>query len=317
MAYSEEEFAHDIGTLDSRSFNPYDILVFRQRPVLRYGDSVAFPLCRRFLLDRCTDGVFWIVSDQCRQSDRFRIFWGAVVEEYAWKLFDSLPLDPPLLRIFRGHKYRGTTGTQTEASDLMLLYEDTLVLVEVSTGRFRRMTKEVGSTYEDDLSRVVLEGGILQLYRVSRDYRDGQLILEGPRASRIKSVLVKYESFPWNATVAAYVRKKAVQQGHCDAVFANECVIIDMEELESVAALMARGVSLVALLDEWQASSCRDQPLKNFLLNRYPSFEKTPAVVREGFKRMAAIMKRRLGMTGPTANDLSAASSVDSQPVGE
>ncbi|MEW6047889.1 MAG: hypothetical protein AB1609_15665 [Bacillota bacterium] len=300
LGSTEEELRRSFGSFDAGRFNPYELTPLRKTPLLRLHDGTVLVLSPRLLLERATEGVFWDLSDYWKaHGERFRAFWGALVEEYAWQLFAQGQRNNRGL--FRSFRYQVPRRGQCDTSDLMLVHEDLLVLVEVNSGRLRLHTKETGDVqrFEEDLERYLLNGGVGQLYRVFQDYQAAYFQLSSFEPRRAIPVVVTFESFPWNLLTAQRIRKLASEKGHCSQEFANSWTIIDLEELEMLTALQEAGHPVGRVIGDWQSSPMWFQPLKNYLIarERYAPHSckiSGPAYVTQGYELMGTRMAELL-----------------------
>lgn len=299
LSLTEEQFRARLTPNFPKSFNPYAILQLTKTPLLELEDGRILVLSADLLLRRVTDGVFWNLSDFWQQhGDRFRIFFGAVIEEYAWRLFGQAIHVYPLHCAYHSIPYEGENGSQQHGSDIMLQYEDALVLFEINSGRLRLTTKETGkiARFDEDIRRYIVKGGIGQLYRVEQDYRHGLLTITDQKVDHVLPVVVTFESFPWSILTAEYIQDLAVHELGCPREWVKKVCLIDMEELEILAGMASEGKNVASILQSWQKSRMWFQPLKNYLIKEYGGGEQRPILtsvplVDEGFWRLISAVR--------------------------
>src|SRR5262249_55557289 len=133
--------------------------LFSERPMIEFPDGSLVCVSRRFLRDRFTNGIYWIIANSLREGarDAFTNFFGEVFEEYIRRCM--------LRWLGRSFRTRETYGPRaTPLVDGALLKPKSLGLMESKAARLLLRVREVGA--EADLKASVervLERAALQL----------------------------------------------------------------------------------------------------------------------------------------------------------
>ncbi len=143
----------------SLSFTPVnDFRIFRDKPLVEIRKHKVICIDINFLADKLENGIFWIVFNQLRKSDRKELFglWGKAFEKYVGSIIErSLSITNtdretegsinPTQRYIISPKY---TDTGNECTDIIIYTDDTLVLLECKAGRLIADAKYNGKFHD-------------------------------------------------------------------------------------------------------------------------------------------------------------------------
>lgn len=256
---------------------PWDFMEFRRYPLLRLEDRVFVPLSLRFLQERISAGIYWILFDhfQAQGEDKrlqFTRFFGEIFEHYVCEIFERI--FPPSTRLanrlfFEPIYYVGRQ--QFKAADIMLFNGNAAIFVEVTSSRMKTMRTAIPgdvSEFERDLEKIIYSAA-RQLDRVIIDFRQRRLVLPENAPDMIRKiypVILTIEGIPQVTLIRQDIDDELSRRGLLQKPGIARLALMDCEELEILEPLLQQGLSLLDILQEWEASPHRNLPLKNFLL---------------------------------------------------
>jgi hypothetical protein len=236
----------------------WQLLPMQAAPLLRLGDDVVV-LDERYLMERVTRGLAWLVHDHERDNhgDQARNLWtrayGEMVERFAE---DQLrPMAPALLgggQAFFTEEHLQAAFPGKRNCDTVIDFGGDVVLAEIVSGTVTVPTRQGhAEAFRRDAKRLVL-GKADQVYETARNLlRDPQPAnspLAQP-AARIFPVVVCGGQFPINPLTTQYITEELQAQGLVPDGPIEPLALMDLEELEGCAALRERrGLTLPQLL---------------------------------------------------------------------
>jgi hypothetical protein len=278
----------------------YDFLPILAKPLYAVRDDIIVPLHLGYLEARFTNAVYWTISDYLQGEGRlrFRRFFGRVFETYVRRtLMRAIPNEPGLARrVFPEFTYRTSRG-ERKTSDAVLLYPRTAIFVEATVTRIRLEATGVSgdlAAFDADVGKIILENARQLTHRI-RDFRAGLYTFDGVGSQdvdRISPVIVTIHSIPESTIIWNHLRAMLADRGLLAGPGVERLQLIDVEELEILETILARGASLLEILEARLADPERRHiGLKNFLIARYPG-ERANEFLRIEYQEIGAHAKR-------------------------
>jgi hypothetical protein len=255
---------------------PWQLGPIQARPLLRLGDDVVV-LDERYLIERVTRGLYWLVHDHEKQvygenaRRAWTQVWGEMIET---RVEDQLRQMTPSL-VGGRHAFFTEEDLQaafpgSKSCDAGIDFGGDVVLAEVMSGTVKTQTRELAqaSAFEQDAERLVLDKAP-QLYATAANL----LRVPRPAASplqaapgRIFPVVIVGGQFPVNPLTVRYLAEQLAAEGHQPDGTMQPLLVLDLEELEGCQALcQRRALTLPQLLDAWQDSPYRDAAFRHYL----------------------------------------------------
>ena len=149
--------------------------VFRDKPLVKTGEDQIICIDFNFLADKLESGVFWIIFNQLKESDRGQLFsiWGTAFEKYVGSILkrsmrntdgeteDSMEVTE---RFIPSPRYKENKGDQ--CTDFLIHSDETLILMECKAARLTADAKYNGKFHdlERELKEKFVKGkGLAQL----------------------------------------------------------------------------------------------------------------------------------------------------------
>ena len=290
---------------------PWQLLPVQARPLLRLGDDIVV-LDERYLMERVTRGLYWLVHDHERDTygDQARNDWtkayGEMVERFAE---DRLRAMAPQQLLGRGPAFFGEEDLQAafpqqRSCDTVIDFGGDVVLAEIVSGTITVGTRHGNAeAFRKDADRLVLDKAD-QVYTSARNLlRDPQPTnspLTGP-AARVFPVVVCGGQFPINPLSMRYINEQLKAKGLVPAGLVEPLALMDLEELEGCAALRERrGLTMPQLLRAWRSSAYSNAAFRNYLAYEYGGRELgRPGAVGDALAESMMTIQRRLGVEDP------------------
>ncbi|MEW6581414.1 MAG: hypothetical protein AB1416_01455 [Actinomycetota bacterium] len=265
MSSSRDEYASRFAALgDGTHAAAWSILPFAERPLWRTGSGTFCPISPRLLVDWGTSGVFHRLGQAGERlagdggAARVRALFGWLVEQYARSvLAEALGGQHALgARVIPPQPYaRGQ-----ETTDAIVPWGNDTVLFEVVTGGLTQaiLTEADAAAAERKLRELVV-GKVRQVARVAADLRSGRA-RAGPLANlpvgRAFPVVVMVSGITQTEPVRAWIEEALASEPRATEL--EPFLVLDLGELEELAALLAAGHSLTGVLEralapEWRA----------------------------------------------------------------
>jgi hypothetical protein len=289
---------------------PWQMMPVQSRPLLRLGNEVVV-LDERYLVERVTRGLFWLVHDYEKKhyGERARSNWNQVWSEMVEiRVEDQLRRMAPLLvgggRAFFTEEDLQAAFPGKKNCDVGIDYGSDVVLAEVVSGTVKVTTRELADvgSFTADTERIVL-GKARQLYETaanlqSRPQPDASPVSRPP--GRIFLIVVISGQFPVNPLTIRYINEQLTAEGHRPDGTLQPLAVLDFEELEGCLALSERkGHTLPQLLDAWRVSPYRDAAFRNYLAYEIGGRELgRPADLRDALLACFTVMQQLLGAPG-------------------
>ena len=255
---------------------PWQMQPVQARPLLRLDDDVVV-LDERYLIERVTRGLYWLVHDHEKKAygekplRAWTQVWSEVIETRAE---DELrQLAPRLIgggRAFFTEEHLMAAFPGSKNCDAGIDFGGDVVLAEIVSGTVKVPTRELADadSFCEDAEKIVLRKA-RQLYvtaaNLLRTPQPAESPLSAPPA-RTFPVVVIGGQFPVNPLTARYISEQLTAEGHKPDGAVQQVAILDLEELEGCHALwQRRNQTLPQLLDAWRNSPYRDAAFRNDL----------------------------------------------------
>lgn len=258
----------------------WQMLPMQDRPLLRTGDDVIV-LDTKYLLERVTRGLYWLVHDHERDNhgDEARNRWTQVYGDMIeFRVEDQLRrLAPPLIgqgsTFFTEEDLRAAFQSKGKAQknvDTGIDFGEEVVLAEVVSGQVSVPTRSQAKVdaFKKDVERLALKK-IRQLdvsaTNLLLDPQPSSSPLPTP-AGKIRPVVVQGGGFPVNVITRRYIEERSDQEHLLADPRIERLSILDMEELDVCEALHeSHGPSLPVILGGWASSQYRNASLRTYL----------------------------------------------------
>jgi hypothetical protein len=244
------------------------------------------------------------VHDHLRGAERLKFtrFFGELFQRYAQDAIDrAYPTSDHLFKRVYPEKRYGKRGQEKNTSDVMILYGEDVIFVEVIASRLKMVETTIRgdlTSFRQDLRDKVINAA-QQVDRVVGDFRRGEFGLDGFQGKNMRRaypVVVSFGTIPQTVPVWHEIQgmllKRRILQSSADA----DLTLIDVEELEMLEALIASGISLVDILEQKQSHPWyRYWPMKTFLAHVI-----SPDGVHNEylFERLGELMRSALDILG-------------------
>ena len=176
--------------------------VFRDRPLVKTAENRIICIDLNFLTDKLESGIFWIIFNQLKESDRGQLFsiWGKAFEKYVGSILKrSVPNTDGKTensmevseRFISSPKYNDKEGG--ECTDFIIHTDETLVLMECKArtltadakynGRFHDLERELKEKFVKGVEQ--LRDAIVNLANKNKGNRRH---IEGVDLSQIRKI---------------------------------------------------------------------------------------------------------------------------------
>jgi hypothetical protein len=257
----------------------FSYITMRQTPLLRFPNGACIPLSLRFLHERITVGVYWLIFDglPSRNRSRFQTFFGELFQEYAKQTFErAFPSSPHLAKRLHFAKRYGSRRRRKETSDVIVVYAKDALFVEVKATRLRMEDSGIRgdiAAFRQELETKVI-GAARQIDSVVRDFLSGAFRLDGFEAThlgRAHPIVLTFGYIPQTPLVWGDIQRMLDDAGLLQGQLFAPLQLINVEELELLARYLTAGgeASLVSIL-EGKANDpyYRFLPLKTYLAHK-------------------------------------------------
>lgn len=268
------------GAMESTASNPdnfnYDYTIIKQYPLLEYTKTQRIPLSLRFLKEKITAGIYWTLLDHMKEKygykgiGSFTRFFGKIFENYITTIFERFFPESPFLakRLFLELKYG---KEERKTSDLIILYADKAVFIEIKSSRLHTTKTAIMGDMESfnkDLNDNIIKAA-RQLDRVINDFKAGLFRLDNIDAKSIKKyypIIITLESFPQNFLIWEKINTILKKDKYLCKKDISSLQILDCEEIEIIESLIAKGISFIDIIDDKvKDNTSINIPMKNFL----------------------------------------------------
>jgi hypothetical protein len=289
---------------------PWQMLPIQDRPLLRLDDDVVV-LDERYLVERVTRGLYWLVHDNEKRQygEKARNAWTQVWSEMIeTRVEDQLRRMAPVLiggeRAFFTEENLRAAFPGTKNCDAGVDFGADVVLAEVVSGTVKVATREQAdvASFREDTERIVL-GKARQLYVTAANLLRSPQPAASPLATppgRVFPIVVIGGQFPVNPLTIRYINEDLASEGHRPDGIVQMLTVLDLEELEGCEALSRRkGLTLPQLLVAWRESPYRDAAFRNYLAFEIGGRELgRPDDVDDALADSFTVIQQRLGTQG-------------------
>jgi hypothetical protein len=289
----------------------WQMLPLQARPLLRLGDDVVV-LDERYLMERVTRGLYWLVHDHERDThgDHARNLWtkayGEMIERFAE---DQLRAMAPPVLLGRGPAFFTEEHLQAafpgqRSCDTVIDFGGEVVLAEIVSGTVMVKTREGdAAAFRNDAKRLVLDKA-RQVYTSARNLLRNPQPTNSPLTrptGRVFPVVVCGGQFPVNPLTMRYINEELKAQGLVPEGPIEPLALMDLEELEGCAALRERrGLTLPQLLRAWRTSAYAAVAFRNYLAYEYGGRELgRPGRLGNALAESMLAIQLRLGVEEP------------------
>lgn len=262
-------------SFEKRTSSRFDYLPIQESPVL-VAEAGLLILDVRYLWDRVTSGLYWIVHDHEKaRSERDRQRWSQGFAEAVELLVEDQlrPMAP--LALGTGTNFYGEEDLEraygpTKRCDAALDFGPDIVLVEVVSGQLS-VPSRIGGEIEQfkrDTDRLVVVKCRQLDSACSAVLNESRLLTgyESVPELRVLPLLVVGGGYPINPFTMKFVSERLVESGLFKDPRIHDLCIIDLGELEMLEGLAERGHNPVDVLRRWKESGISKVALRNFVL---------------------------------------------------
>ena len=312
LSISRDEFMlRHADKYEDKLGNYFDFTIFKQQPLVRLDDSHNIPVNVRFLVQRISSGIYWDILDGLdgQNKEKFMRFFGDLLQQYVSQLFKRVY--PESIIAKKRAFYDETYGIGNKTSDVIILYGNEAVFLEVTVGRLRmERTMIPGNIHEfrDDVETKIVSA-CKQLDRVIKDFKCGKLSLENWNygdVHRYYPVVITAEPLPLLLSTYEEVRKLIAKRNYLQESDLAPLEIWSTEELEMIETLLNSGETIVSLLkDKLKHPIYKNLSMKDYLNIIGPSIfkQKKNVYISRRFGEIDKEIRRLLfGVTSDTLN---------------
>ena len=256
----------------------WDFLFLQAHPVLRLEDALLV-LDGRFLFDRFTSGLYWLVHDYLKEQDdlarqHWTQAWGDMVEAMALDdLRPHAPTDLSGRKTFFDEDDVESAYPNGGNADAIIDLGDGIGVFEVVSHRLTVPTRISGvrAAFESDMEASVFKK-IRQLNDTVQSLSDDPsgLIPSGSASRPIQPVVIAGEGFPVSPITCRLIDEYCASNGFLAQDRVRKLCVIDIGDLECLEGLAHHGHAMLAVLNGWKQSDLAEISLRNYLLETYP-----------------------------------------------
>lgn len=236
---------------------------FTQYPMIELPHGPLVAVSRRFLRDRITHGIYWILANGVPQTQRqdFTNFFGHVFEAYVCRA-----LSRAAGRAFRwGVKYEGAgEGKNPEGA---LVMPRSVALIEAKARRLLLNVREIGG--ETQLRNAVQDGlgeAADQITTaIDAGRRGGLKGITTTDDTKYYPVIVTYEPLPSHPLVLRMYHDIIHNEGRLRADGVKPVTIVNTRDIESLEGLIWNGAAWPELLTRKHTSRYAEDSFHNYL----------------------------------------------------
>jgi hypothetical protein len=284
---------------------PWQMRPLQERPLLRIGENVLV-LDERFLLERVTRGLYWLVHDaEKERGESERVRWtqayGEMIETRAEDQLRRMA--PPLLgggSTFFTEEDLLAAFPKVKNCDAGIDFGGDVGLLEVVSGTVKTSTRELADldSFREDAEKIALKKG-RQLDAATtsllQDPQPAASPLHTP-AHRIFPVVICGGQFPVNPVTTRYINERVTAEGLLQDNRVQPLTLVDLDGLEACDTLhQHRGISLPQLLDGWIRSPYREGSFRSYLFAQYGGQDiGRPDDIQEALAESFSVLEQRL-----------------------
>lgn len=258
---------------------------FWKKPILKNSNGVYGVLDMKFLEERMSVGIYWMIFDYLLSTNaskstlsQFGSQWGYIFEDYVNILIKKTYPQKPLRVLFEKE------GDNTGGVDAIIIYPDSLILIEVTTKKVR-YDYWISSNYsevEKSLFRILIKddkskGRAIKLFNAIKKIRLGDVPIDELNISNIRKFIpiILFEKSPpmhrrlWNI-YDSFLQKNGIT----DRRFLDDLDFWDIEELEMVLADVQKGKTIPEILKEKEKAGFFKDSIRNYYIIHRKHFDK-------------------------------------------
>jgi len=285
----------------------FSFVTMRQSPLLRFPNGAYIPLSLRFLQERITVGVYWLIHDHLhgKERTRFQRFFGELFQRYVQDILArAYPTSALLPKRLHFASTYGTRARPKESSDIMLLYGEDVVFIEAIASRLRMedsgITGDITAFRKDIKDKVV--AAARQVDRVVHDFVAGKFALDGfdgRQMRRAHPVVLTFGHIPQSPPTWHEIQRMIDAEGLFKGHLFGPLHLINVEELEILEAYLRSGGSL-SLLDILQGRAAhpyyRFLPMKTYMSYEVPPIPGGNQYILERLRDLMRLVIQTLGL---------------------
>ena len=299
FSYYRNEFSKIKTTEEHYFLNP-----FWKKPLFKNSHGAYSIIDSKFLEERITEGAYWMVFDELiegnaskKELSDFGSQWGCIFEDYVNELVASAYSKKPKRVLFEKN------GDKTGGVDVIIIYPETLVLIEVTTKKVRydEWIRGDYSAVKDSFYRIFIKderskGRVVKLYEAVQKIKSAKLQIDGCDMKNIKRILpiVVFEKSPPMYNRLWHIYNTFLKEnGIKDQVFLDDLDFWNIEELEMVLADVQHGKTIPEIINEKDKVGFFKNSVRNFYIMYRKHFDRH-SVLEDVFKKMTAGFTRIL-----------------------
>ena len=131
--------------------------IFRDKPLVKMGENAMICIDFNFLADKLESGIFWIIFNQLKESDRGKLFpiWGDAFAKYVGSILkrsvsnadsETENVTDVSQRLIPSPQYSGKQ--EGECTDFIIHTDETLILMECKAGKLTADAKYNGKFHD-------------------------------------------------------------------------------------------------------------------------------------------------------------------------
>lgn len=262
--------------LSSAQVKEYSFLTLKRKPLLKI-DKYVYSMSNKYLGEKITGGVYHTVLNSIKTKkhrDKYLTYCGKLFEIYVKSILNRIfPEKPPLKRFYSDIFYG---KDQKEAGDGIIVYADSMIIIEVKSSRLLASTQATGSLseYEDKLDKVIIKGA-KTIHRVIKDFKEGLISIDGLPREKIKRfhpLIITIQFFPQHEVLWELIEEKLKKENYLQDEDIARLQIMEVEVLEELEPIILSGKSFLEILRQKDSDLIlRNYSFSNFI-DSEPSF---------------------------------------------
>lgn len=277
---------------------------FWKKPMLKNSHGAYCVIDINFLEERFTEGAYWMIFDQLvSRNDNKHVLslfgsqWGYIFEDYVIDLVKSTFPAKPRRVLFE------KSGDKTGGVDIIIIYPDTLVLLEITTKKVRydHWINSKYSQIENSFYRIFIKddnskGRVVKLFEAIQKIKDGRIPIDGCDIANIKNyipIVLFEKSPPMHRRLWSIYDNFIQENGINDRRFLDDLDFWNIEELEMILADVQHGKSIPEIIEEKEKAGFFKDSVRNFYIIHRKHFDKH-SVLEKAFKEMTSMFTKIL-----------------------
>jgi hypothetical protein len=271
LCLSREEFKERYQEeLADSDFIGYSFLTLRKKPLLKIGRNV-YSISNRYLEEKITQNIYHIILNALPTGtlrEGFLSFFGKIFEAYVKSIFKRIYPEQYPLKRFYDDIYYGKE--KKEAADGIVIYDDSLIIVEVKSSRLLASTIKTGdlTEYEEKIDQVIIKGA-RTIDRVIQDFKKGIIEIDGLKKERIRRfypLIITLQFFPQHSLLWEIIERKLSDNNLLQREDIARLQIMEVGVLENLEPAFSTGVSFLDIIKRKDANPLlKDLTFTNFI----------------------------------------------------